>query len=187
MIADFEYTSRQGAAVLTRMIDHVNIVDGIFSGQVGVTLVPTDFITFATDSDQFSSSDPSTLLDQLADYRQNSPTVRSRGLAHLLTGRQLDGDVIGIAFLGSLCDQHQGVSLSEASAFFDNALIMAHEIGHNFGAPHDGQAGSVCESSSPSFLMGPFLGNSSQFSQCSLQQMQPVIAGESILEKVGVT
>jgi hypothetical protein len=177
MVADFEYTSRQGSAVLARMINHVNVVDGIFSGQVGVSIVPTDFITFATDSDQFSSSDPSTLLDQLADFRQNTPAVRSRGLAHLLTGRQLDGEVIGIAFLGALCDEHQGVSLSEASSFIDTPLIMAHEIGHNFGAPHDGQAGSACASTPSSFLMGPVLGSSSQFSACSLQQMQPVIAG----------
>jgi hypothetical protein len=177
MIADFEYTSREGAAVLDRMINHVNIVDGIFSGQVGVAIVPTDFITFAADTDQFSSSDASDLLDQLADYRQGTPAVRSRGLAHLLTGRPLDGNIIGIAFLGSLCDEHQGVSLSESSPFVDTPLIMAHEIGHNFGAPHDGQVGSACASTPSSFLMGPFLNNSSTFSACSLQQMQPVIAG----------
>lgn len=175
MIADFEYTSQLGLPVTGRMINHVNVVDGIFSEQVGVAIVPTDFITFASDTDPFTSSNPSTLLDQVATYRQNTPAVRSRGLAHLLTGRQLNGNVIGVAFLGSLCVERQGVSLSESSSFIDTPLIMAHELGHNFGAPHDGEPDSACESTPPSFLMGPFLNDNGQFSACSLQQMQPVI------------
>ena len=175
MIADFEYTSQSGVPVTGRMINHVNVVDGIFSEQVGVAIVPTDFITFASDTDPFTSSSPSTLLDQVATYRQNTPAVRSRGLAHLLTGRQLNGNVIGVAYLGSLCVERQGVSLSESSSFIDTPLIMAHELGHNFGAPHDGEPDSACESTPPSFLMGPFLNQNAQFSACSLQQMQPVI------------
>jgi hypothetical protein len=192
MVADFEFTSRQGAAAVATMANHVNVVDGIFSEQVGVTIVPTDFITFAADTDQFTTSDSGALLDQFADYRASTPVVRSRGLAHLLTGRQLNGDIIGIAFLGSLCVAREGVSLSESSAFIDTPLIMAHELGHNFGAPHDSEPGSACASTPPTFLMGPELNNSGLFSQCSLQQMQPVIAGASCVvparvRDVGVT
>ena len=70
----------------------MNAVDGIFASQVGVRTIPTDFITFASNTDPFTSSDASTLLDQFADYRNDTPLVRSRGLAHLLTGRRLDGN-----------------------------------------------------------------------------------------------
>ncbi len=52
---------------------------------------------------------------------------------------------------------------------------MAHELGHNFGAPHDAAAGSECSSVPPDFLMAPELNWSSTFSQCSLNQMQQAV------------
>src|SRR4029077_9346693 len=52
-----------------------------------------------------------------------------------------------------------------------SALIAAHELGHNFNAPHDGEAGA-CSSTPQTFLMAPTINMSSQFSSCSLQQMQ---------------
>lgn len=175
MVGDFEFTSRHGAAAVGTMVDRMNVVDGIFSNQVGVATVPADFITFTSNIDPFTSSEPSALLNQFADYRNATPVVRSRGLAHLLTGRQLNGNVIGIAFLGSLCRAREGSGLTESSDFIDSALVIAHELGHNFGAPHDGEAGSSCASTPQSFIMAPELNGSSTFSACSLQEMQPRI------------
>ncbi|MGH8308590.1 MAG: M12 family metallo-peptidase, partial [Steroidobacteraceae bacterium] len=47
----------------------------------------------------------------------------------------------------------------------------AHEIGHNFDAPHDGDTGAACASTPQSFLMAPRLNGSQQFSSCSIDQM----------------
>lgn len=99
MIADFELTSRLGGGTASSLLDKANIVDGIFSNQVGVSTIPTDFITFATDTDPFTSLEPDTLLTQLGTYRNSTPVVRSRGLAHLVTGRELAGSTVGIANL----------------------------------------------------------------------------------------
>ena len=175
MVGDFEFTARHTgvAAAVRTMLERMNVVDGIFSNQVGVATVPTDFITVPTNTDPFTSSEPSTLLNQFADYRSSTPVVRSRGLAHLLTGRPLNGNTIGIAFLGSLCLAREGTGLTESSEFIDSALIIAHEVGHNFGAPHDGAAGSPCLSTPQTFIMSPELNGSSTFSACSLQQIQP--------------
>src|SRR4030095_16768954 len=181
MIGDFEFTSRFGSGAVSTMVDRMNVVDGIFSSQVGVTTIPTDFITFPSNNDPFTSSEPSTLLNQVADYRNTTPVVRSRGLAHLLTGRQLNGNIIGIAFLGSLCAAREGAGLSEMSSFIDSPLVIAHELGHNFGAPHDAETGSPCASTPPSFLMAPNLNFSSTFSTCSLQQMQPRVNAASCI------
>lgn len=181
IVADFEYTSQQGPNALNTMVTWMNVVDGIFSQQVGVAVVPTDFSVFPANNDPFTATNPQTLLDQVANYRSSSPVVSSRGLAHLLTGRELDGDIVGIAFLGSLCDAHSGVSLSQSSANFDTALIIAHELGHNFGAPHDGESGSSCSSTPRSFLMSPTLNGTTTFSTCSVQRMQPFIANAACI------
>jgi hypothetical protein len=172
MIGDFEFTTRFGSGAAQAMLDRMNVVDGIFSSQVGVTTIPTDFITFPANTDPFTSSEPSTLLEQLGNYRNATAVVRSRGLAHLLTGRQLNGDIVGIAYLGSVCTARNGAGLTEVSSFIDSPLVMAHELGHNFGAPHDGEAGSPCVNTPQTFLMAPEIGFSSEFSACSLQQME---------------
>jgi hypothetical protein len=172
MIGDFEFTTRFGSSAAQAMLDRMNVVDGIFSSQVGVTTIPTDFITFPANTDPFTSSEPSTLLEQLGTYRNATDVVRGRGLAHLLTGRQLNGDIVGIAYLGSVCTSRTGTGLTEVSSFIDSPLVMAHELGHNFGAPHDAEAGSPCASTPANFLMAPQINFSSEFSACSLQQIQ---------------
>src|SRR6185436_2830042 len=76
-----------------------------------------------------------------------------------------------------LCETHDGVSLSDSlDGEFFGVLVMAHELGHNFGARHDGAAGSQCESTPSYYLMWPSINGSSQFSQCSLDAMAPVIS-----------
>ena len=93
---------------------------------------------------------------------------------------------MGIAYTGALCSRRFGAGLSEGlgSPTFDS-LVAGHEIGHNFGAPHDGTTGSACESvdtSGPNdYLMEPSLNGSSTFSQCSLDQMADDIANASCI------
>jgi hypothetical protein len=181
MVGDYEYANQQGPNALGTMVSWMNVVDGIFSSQVGVSVVPTDFTFYVADNDPFSGSSPETLLDQVSTYRGSSAEVSSRGLTHLLTGRDLDGNTVGIAFLGSLCDAHAGVSLSQGSFNMDTALIIAHELGHNFGAPHDAESGSSCVTTPAAYLMAPGLNGSSTFSGCSLQKMQPYIAAASCI------
>jgi hypothetical protein len=178
-IADSQFSARAPINPQFEMLTRVNIVDGIYGDQVGVTIVPT-FRLFTSANDPFLGEDAESLLGQLGEYRENTPDVRARGLAHLLTGRNLraggNPNVLGIAFIASLCETFGGVGVSEAAdGLFVAALVMAHEIGHNFGAPHDAEAGSVCESAPPGLLMDAFFNSSDRFSQCSLDQMRPQI------------
>jgi hypothetical protein len=176
MIADFEFFSAEvdpASALLYRL----NIVDGIFSEQVGVAIVASELEVFDDPADPFTTAIAPTLLDQLGSHRVSNPAIAAAGLAHLVTGRDLVGDTVGIAYLFGVCEAEIGVSLSERSfdPFF-SALIAAHEFGHNFGAPHDAEPGSPCQTAPPGFLMEATLNGSQQFSQCSLDQMAPVIA-----------
>src|SRR5688500_13952999 len=110
--ADFEFASRFPDAAFA-MMTRMPVVERIFSSQLDVATLPADFITFTANTDPFTSSDAPALLNQFANYRNSTPQVRSRGLAHLFTGRELDGNTIGIAFRGSLCRAREGASLSE--------------------------------------------------------------------------
>jgi len=174
-VGDFEFTSAQGSdsAAIAAITDRLNRVDGIFSQEIGVQINVPEIETFSDSAlDPFSDqTDPGLLLAEVRDYRQSTPAQDSLGLTHLWTGRDLDGTTVGIAYNGVLCRSGYGAGLSEGngSAAFDS-LVAAHEIGHNFGAPHDGVPGA-CESEPQTFIMAPTINGSNQFSQCSIDIM----------------
>jgi hypothetical protein len=185
VVSDWEFATYFSSSAETPtegVIARMNTVDGIFSSQVGVTIeVPTIQIA-ASANDAFTSFDAKTLLDEVRAYRKSNSAQTTLALTHLMTGRDLTGDTVGIAYTGTVCDGEYAVSLSEgARSETMSALIAAHEIGHNFNAPHDGDANGACASTPSTYLMAAQINYSDQFSACSLQQIQAKIAQASCL------
>ncbi|HEX7373984.1 MAG TPA: M12 family metallo-peptidase, partial [Steroidobacteraceae bacterium] len=182
LVGDTQFAA-QFASPSGEMLARLNNVDGIFSGQVGVKIV-SGYSKVLTNNAGMTSTVPETLLDQFDSYRRATPEAASRGLAHLMTGRDLDGSTIGIAYMSTLCAPQFAVSLSQTYLdTFNSSLVAAHEIGHNFGAPHDGVSGA-CASTPQSYLMAPAIIGTSQFSACSLSQMSPVVASATCLRVI---
>jgi len=105
-VGDFEFTTAQGgdAAAAAAIITRLNMVDGIYSQDIGVQIVVPFIETFSNPSDPFSDQlDPGLLLGELLTYRQNTPAQDSLGLTHLYTGRDLNGSTVGIAWDNTLC------------------------------------------------------------------------------------
>jgi hypothetical protein len=179
VLADAAFVSRYANEAQARdaLLTRMNNVDGIFSAQVGVEL---QVVSVSLDGEftagLTATTNSSALLGELAQVRQSNPALYATGLTHLFTGRELDGDSAGIAYTLALCSRRFSASLAMAhnSAVLDS-LITAHEIGHVFGAPHDGvqQCASTPQNQ---FIMTPSLNTSvSSFSQCSLDEIEAVI------------
>jgi len=176
-----QYYTDSGAT--DALIARVNNMDGIFAAQLGVTVDLTQVSTAesAAATRLSASNSANELLTSLSSVRTTDTTLFGTGVTHLFTGRDLDGSTIGIAYVGAVCGANYGASLSEArgrGAWIDS-LIAAHELGHSFGAPHDG-AGE-CVSTPLNFLMAPTIAGYDKFSQCSLQLIRDRMAQAACL------
>lgn len=189
VIGDFEFTSDKGAGVDTALITRMNNVDGLFSAQLGVQININRIDSFASNNDPFTdATDSGGLLDELTDYRFATSVQNANGLTHLFTGRDLDTTTVGVAYTGALCSRRFGAGLTQGTHnVTTDSLIAAHEIGHNFGAPHDGTSGSACEAEPQIFLMAPQVNNSSTFSSCSITEIQEDVNGAACISPLPST
>lgn len=188
MIADYELFQAYGSSTADFLVARMNIVDGIFAAQAGLRVRVGSTRIHDTPQDPFTSSVAADLLQEVATARRAAPVSQRLALTHLMTGRELDETTVGIAYLDAICSG-SSASLTEARLGKLSAtlvsLVAAHEIGHNFGAPHDGEAGKACATTPLTFLMAPSLSTqNSQFSQCSLTQISQRIAGAACLGSV---
>jgi hypothetical protein len=194
-VADFEFSQRFGADAEAALLTRFNNVDGIFSEQLGVQVNVAQIDIFTASNDPFTATAvPRDLLDELANYRGATPSQDALGLTHLFTGRDLEGSTAGTAFIGVVCASRRsserrsfgaGLTQARGNPVIDS-LIAAHEIGHNFGAPHDGTA--ACAATPPTgFLMSATIVNESanRFSACSISEMQAEIAAATCLTRIG--
>ncbi|HHQ15203.1 MAG TPA: hypothetical protein ENK16_09235 [Chromatiales bacterium] len=182
VVADYEFSTTWGAGAEAEILSRLNMVDGIFSDQLGIDVTVQDLNIFDVTDDPFTKFDASALLDEVSNYRL--ARVVSYGPTHLMTGRDLTGTTRGIAYLGAACNLSYGAGLSQQVADpWISSLTTAHELGHNLGAWHDNEASSFpgqtnpCEFEQPGFLMEATINGNDQFSPCSINTIEAWAAG----------
>jgi len=141
--ADFEFFQLNASNVNSTILDMENVINGletIYENQLNITFDVSSVVVRTALSDPYSATDPSTLLGQLVSHWNASPqSAVQRDLFHLFTGKNLDGSVIGIAYVGAVCNQNWAYGLSQSRftvSMTSRVALSAHEIGHNWNAQH---------------------------------------------------
>jgi len=175
-----------------------NTVQGIYANELGIELdIDAVFSVTPEVTSPFSATDVAgKLLTELADWRNHNQ--RHLGHTHLLTRKNLvnasGNPLAGISYLAQpggsgICNPVTGASLSRDISGL-TALIVAHELGHNMGAPHDGDPDSICSATPDSeFIMSSRISRrtSLSFSNCSAKQIDRIIAAASCLSGTAQT
>ncbi|HZW10785.1 MAG TPA: zinc-dependent metalloprotease family protein [Phycisphaerales bacterium] len=168
---DWEYYQLLGSNEATVIADVDTVIAriaAVYEGECNVTFTIPHYNIWTNSGDPYTSSDPGARLDQFRNWWNGNKGDVARDLAHMFTGVNLNGSVIGIAYLSVVCSGNQGYGLVQSK--YTNAInargaLSAHEIGHNFSAGHcdgNGDCHIMCSGlggcdglGNPAFFGGP--------------------------------
>ena len=142
--ADYPFYQRLGYnldATVHEMEAMYNDVETVYERDTDITYeVTTTIVRTSAVDDPYAGTNPESLLGQMATVWNTELSGVRRDVAQLFTGRDLDGGVIGIAWLGSICSSTYGYSLCQSrfggSNWAKRIALHAHELGHNWDARH---------------------------------------------------
>jgi hypothetical protein len=174
---DREFINVNGGLVPARAAaaDIMNLVAANYESQIGVELKPRYYVKrglAGSIGHQYTNTNANALLDEFrARWESGSLAAMRRGAVHLLTGKNIDGSVIGIAYVDVMCDSisgdawngeyEYGISQVTQSSLGCNVGLVMHELGHNAGSNHVSGA-----------VMNPSLTCSNTFSASAISQIE---------------
>ena len=177
--ADYEYYQSYGsssASVQARIELIITASNAQYESQTAIRHEITQILVRTTASDPYTSNAAETLLCQFITEWTNNQAGVSRDVAHLFTGRSINGGTIGIAAdLGDICDT---VGACSGPILYDGAYCLAqsdccgslgcatdlttHELGHLWDAFHCNCTGNT---------MNPFITCSNSFASSSINSI----------------
>lgn len=152
---DVEFFQLNGSSIENTVIDVETVMDAveaIYERDTGITYEVTQIIVRPIEPDPYTATDVLTLLCQFRTEWNAAPLSSvPRDVTHLLTGKNIDSNIIGAAFTGTVCnlqgrvngcpggrdDVAYGFSQSRFTVFLGSRVALtAHELGHSWGAGH---------------------------------------------------
>lgn len=185
----------------------LNTLDTFYINELNISFKQLT-VDFTHSSTFTSSEDPGDILEDMYEKRYDDRTTafdpNKQSIFHLVTGRDFnyDGDesVVGLAFGPDysgypsfepiLCDSG-GAAVSTAQVVYNGsqasstltALVVIHEVGHNFGAEHDAVPGLGASCTDTTAIMYPSLQDGmDHFSDCSKDTIAENISALNTVE-----
>lgn len=181
VVTDTQFNDRFGVDTAAVVASRTNFIDGLYSAQLGTGIQLFHHEPLVSDG-SLTATDAGDLLVQFRSFMRSGSgsNIPFAGLGHLFTARSRDGGIAGIAYLGVLCNERFGYGVNwNLNNETTNGLVFAHEVGHNFNAPHDGEG--ACSNETFRGIMNPSINGSQQFSDCSLVEMSEEVGGAGCL------
>lgn len=178
---DVQFYNQNGSSVSGTENDIESIMNGveaIFLADVNIEYEITTIIVRTAEPDPYSETDANHILNELRSEWVGPQAGVHRDVAHLFTGKNMDGSTIGIAWLGTICEKNQGygVSQSKFSGNYNSRVALtAHELGHNFSASH-------CNGNPNCFIMCSGLGGCDGVTTAFANAAKNVISGWASLQ-----
>lgn len=147
---DWQYVNRlyggNTAAASAYATTLFGAVSEIYVNELNTSLQITYLRVWSSNNDPYpDSSSVDTRLEQFRNHWQANMGSVHRDAAHMLTGRSSGSG--GVAWVGALCGSYGYAVSGHLDGYFPYPLqddhpqnwdlvVVAHELGHNFGAPH---------------------------------------------------
>jgi hypothetical protein len=177
--ADYEFYQNRGndvTATYSYVFSTLNLIEGVYESTFDLRIIVTFQNVWTTSNDPYSSTDANTLLNQLRTEWNANRTGVSRNIAHLFTGKTLDGGTWGIAWMGQISSSYSySLSMDRADMF----ETTAHEIGHNLDANHPTASSCLCGTATASVMCQGQKDNNLWFCQQSIGEISPFLVSHS--------
>lgn len=160
--SDYEFYQRNGNNVENTVDDMeliYNLVENVYEDDVSINFELSTIIVRSSSSDPYSGNDADDILCQFRNqWNTGAEDDIRRDVAQIFTGKNVTGNVLGLAWLGVVCNQNgfdcggtdslaYGMCESKYTSGLTNRMALhAHELGHNFNADH-------CDASSECRIM----------------------------------
>jgi hypothetical protein len=148
---DWEFTERifggDAGAAAAYALTLAGAISEIYVENVNVRLQVSFLRVWSDDSDPYNPSSGTDMLDQFRNEWTSNMADVDRNIAHMMTGRT-NLPYGGVAWLSVVCNTSYGYGVSGyLNGYFPQPLqdnhgdnwdvvVMAHELGHNFGTLH---------------------------------------------------